>query len=192
MKSKECFSLIFIFILTLCFAYLALSTFAVKDGEPNMNIYSFSVRSIDGKEVSLSRYRGNVVLIVNTASRCGFTGQYKDLENLYKRYKNQGFMVLGFPANDFFNQEPGSNTEIKQFCSINYGVTFDLFSKIKVKGKDINPLYDYLTHHKEFGGKITWNFNKFLIDRQGNVVGRFGTRINPMSDKIIKTVEKFL
>ena len=159
------------------------------------NIYDFTMDNIKGEPVELSQHKGKVVLIVNTASKCGFTYQYDGLEELYKTYKDRGFVILGFPANNFLKQEPGSNEEIAEFCRINYGVTFPMFSKISVKGKDIHPLYDYLTSKKtnpEFGGSISWNFNKFLISKEGKIIDRFGSREKPQSDKIIAAVEKAL
>jgi len=134
-------------------------------------------------------------LIVNTASKCGFTGQYEGLQALYDQYKEQGLVVLGFPSNDFLRQEPGTNEEIKSFCKINYGVTFPLFAKIAVKGKEQHPLYHYLTSaetNPEHSGKITWNFNKFLIDRDGLVMARFGSRTQPQDAKLIKQLEDAL
>lgn len=159
------------------------------------SIYDFTVKDIDGNDVKLERFKGNVVLIVNVASKCGFTTQYEGLQNIYKKYKDQGFEILGFPANNFLGQEPGTNEEIKQFCSLNYNVTFPMFSKISVKGKDIAPLYKYLTDketNKEFGGKITWNFNKFLVNREGRIVARFGSRTKPESEKMTSAIEQHL
>jgi glutathione peroxidase len=144
-------------------------------------IYAFSVQTIDGAEKSLAEYRGSVVLIVNVASKCGFTPQYKGLQELYDKYKNRGFVVLGFPCNQFLSQEPGTNDEIKHFCSINYGVTFPMFDKIDVNGGNAHPLYKYLTSAK--GGFITdsikWNFTKFLVDRKGAVVKRYPPQTVP-------------
>ena len=155
----------------------------------------FSMKNIDGQDVSLGDYQGDVLLLVNVASECGLTKQYKDLEAFYKKYKNQGVKVLAFPANNFGAQEPGTNKEIKQFCKTNFDVTFDLFSKVSVKGDDICDLYKYLTRtskNGEFGGEIQWNFQKFLIDRTGRVVARFEPRENPMADKIVQFVERLL
>ena len=136
-------------------------------------VYDFTVKDIDGKDVSLSQYKGKVLLIVNTASLCGNTPQYRDIETLYKKYKDKGFVVLGFPANNFMHQEPGSDKEIKEFCVKEYAVTFPMFSKISVKGKDIAPLYSYLTQKSENGvidADIKWNFQKFLISKEGTVI----------------------
>ncbi|MBN1556763.1 MAG: glutathione peroxidase [Lentisphaerae bacterium] len=158
-------------------------------------VYSFSLPDIDGKEISLSEFNGKVLLLVNVASKCGFTGQYAGLQKLYETYKDKGLVVLGFPANNFMSQEPGTEEEIKQFCSLNYGVTFPLFSKISVSGKDQHPLYAFLTSKEtnpEFAGRITWNFNKFLVDREGRVIGRFGSRTAPDDEELVKAVEAAL
>ncbi len=155
------------------------------------SIYSFIVKDIDGKEKALSEFVGKVLLIVNVASKCGFTPQYKSLQTLYDRHKDRGFEILGFPANDFKRQEPGTDAEIKNFCSLTYGVTFPMFSKISVTGKDIHPLYKFLTSKEtdpQFAGKITWNFNKFLLDRKGNIVARFDSKDDPLGVKIPRMV----
>lgn len=152
-----------------------------------IGFYQFVMADIDGKDISLSNYEDKVVLVVNVASKCGFTPQYEGLEKIYLKYKGRGFLILGFPSNDFMEQEPGSNEEIKSFCSLTYGVTFPMFSKIKVKGKDIHPLYQYLTGKEanpRYSGIITWNFNKFLIDRKGNIINRFESAVKP-EDKIL-------
>jgi len=155
-------------------------------------IYDFSVVNIDGEEISLSKYDGQVLLLVNTASRCGFTGQYAGLQALQERFYDQGLRVLGFPSNDFLGQEPGSDEKIKEFCTLKYDVTFDMFSKIKVKGRKKHPLFAYLTAQKDLKGRVTWNFNKFLIDRNGVLVDRFGTRKKPLSDDIVDAVTALL
>ncbi len=147
-----------------------------------MSIYDFTVKNIEGEDISLSKYKGKVLLIVNVASKCGFTSQYDGLEELYNRYKNKNFMILGFPSNQFSNQEPGSNEEIKEFCRLNFGVSFDMFSKIEVNGKNEIPLYNYLK--KEVSGllgtkSIKWNFTKFLIDENGKVIERYGSMTKP-------------
>jgi glutathione peroxidase-family protein len=159
------------------------------------NIYSFAAKDIDGKERSLSEFSGKVLLIVNVASKCGFTPQYKNLQTLYERFKGRGFEVLGFPANNFMHQEPGTEADIKSFCSTTYGITFPMFSKVSVKGKDIDPLYAFLTNKEtdpEFAGKISWNFNKFLVDRKGDVVARFDSKDDPLGDKIPRKVGEVL
>jgi len=159
------------------------------------SIYDFTMNDIDGKRVNLADFKGKVVLVVNVASRCGFTPQYEGLQKLYLKYQQQGFVILGFPANNFGFQEPGTNAEIKSFCSAKYNVTFPIFSKISVKGDDIDPLYKYLTDkgsNPQYGGDIKWNFNKFLIDRQGNIVARFEPPIKPDSDQMVQAIEKAL
>lgn len=167
---------------------------SAREKEMN-NIYDFKMDNITGKTVALKTYEGKVLLIVNTASKCGFTYQYDGLEDIYQKYKEQGLIILGFPANNFLKQEPGTDTEIADFCRINYGVTFPMFSKISVKGKDIHPLYQYLTSKDaghDFGGKITWNFNKFLISRDGKIIARFGSKVEPQSNEIIQAIEQAL
>ncbi|MBN2431373.1 MAG: glutathione peroxidase [Acidobacteria bacterium] len=155
----------------------------------------YGVEDIDGQQVDLKQYKGSVVMIVNTASRCGFTPQYDGLQKLYETYRAQGFVILGFPSNDFMGQEPGSNAEIKEFCAVNYGVTFPMFAKISVKGEAASPLYSFLTGEEtnpQFAGKITWNFNKFLIGRDGTVIARFDTRTRPLDEKVTVAVEQAL
>jgi len=158
-------------------------------------IYDFVMKDIDGHEVKLEQYRGKVLLIVNVASKCGFTPQYAGLQKLYLKYKDQGFYVLGFPANNFLSQEPGTDEEIKNFCSISYDVTFPMFAKISVKGKDKHPLYRFLTEEAtnlEFAGEISWNFNKFLVDKNGKIIARFGSKIKPEDEQIITAIEAAL
>ena len=169
---------------------------AIQAEEQNMNsIYDFKMVNIQGDTLQLNEYAGKVILIVNTASKCGFTYQYEGLEKLYETYKERGLVILGFPANNFLKQEPGTDEEIAAFCSINYGVTFPMFSKISVRGKDIHPLFQYLTSKEtnpEFGGKISWNFNKFLISKEGKIINRFGSKDKPESEKIIEAIERTL
>lgn len=156
---------------------------------------NFTMRTIDGEEQSLTRYRGKAVLIVNVASRCGLTPQYEALQQVYETYHAQGFEILGFPANNFKAQEPGSDSDIKVFCSATYGVTFPLFSKISVAGENIHPLYRFLTDKKtnpEFGGAIQWNFTKFLINRKGQVVARFEPKVKPDSEEMTRAIENAL
>jgi glutathione peroxidase len=160
-----------------------------------MSIYDFTVKDIDGKDVKLDQYKGKVLLIVNVASKCGYTPQYEGLQKLYLKYQDKGLVVLGFPANNFGGQEPGSNEQIKEFCTVNYEVTFPMFSKISVKGDDTHPLYQYLTSKEtdpEFAGDITWNFNKFLIDSSGKIVDRFKSADKPESEKVVSAIEKTL
>ena len=155
----------------------------------------FHVKDIDGKDVDLAKYKGKVLLIVNTASQCGNTPQYKDLEAIYEKYKDQGFEVLAFPANEFGTQEPGDNEQIKEFCSTKYKVSFPLFSKIVVKGEGIDPLYEFLTSEEtnpKFAGEIAWNFAKFLVNRKGEVIARFQPREKPSSEKVTGEIEKAL
>ena len=181
-----------------------------------MNLYNFELNSIEGKKVSLADYKGRVLIIVNTASKCGFTPQYEELQALYQKYQEQGLDILGFPSNQFAEQEPGSNAEVQNFCQINYGVTFPLFEKIDVRGKEAHPLFHYLTQKAPFkgfdlnhpigerlqgilqekfpeilaGDDIKWNFTKFLIDRHGNVAGRYEPTTSPLSME--KDIEKLL
>jgi len=158
------------------------------------SLYDIPLKDINGKDTSLKAYEGKVVLIVNVASKCGFTKQYKPLEAVYEKYKDQGFVILGFPCNDFGGQEPGSNEQIKEFCSSKYDVTFPLFDKIKVKpGPEQSPLYAALTgDSSKFPGPITWNFNKFLMGRDGTLVARFESKDEPDSEKVTKAIETAL
>ena len=159
------------------------------------SIYDFTLKDIDGRDRSLAEFKGQVLLLVNVASKCGFTKQYAGLEKLYQAYKDRGFVVLGFPANNFMGQEPGTEAEIKSFCSLNYGVTFPMFSKISVKGKSIHPLYAFLTSkelHGEHGGAVSWNFNKFLIGRDGAVRAHFGSRTEPGDPELAAAIESAL
>lgn len=181
-----------------------------------MNFYDFNAKDINGKEIKMDNFKGKVVLLVNTASKCGFTPQYADLESLYKEYNASGLEILGFPCNQFLNQEPGNNADVQTFCQINYGVTFKLFEKINVKGSSAHPIFKFLCRQKPFEGfdlskpdgkllnsilsekfpesllddSIKWNFTKFLIDREGNVVGRFEPTVEP-SD-MIDDIKKLL
>ncbi len=155
------------------------------------SIYEFTVDSIDGTPQPLSIYKGQVLLIVNTASKCGFTKQYAGLQSLYERYKDRGLVVLGFPANNFMGQEPGTNEEIQQFCTTHFNVAFPMFKKISVKGGDINPLYAWLTSRPN-GAAVSWNFNKFLIGRDGTLIKHFGSRIAPESQELAAAIEKEL
>ena len=159
------------------------------------SVLDFTMKDIDGRDVHLATYKGMVILIVNVASKCGHTPQYKGLEALYMKYKDRGFTILGFPANNFLAQEPGSDAEIKEFCTTTYGVNFEMFSKISVRGKDIHPLYRFLTSKEtdpEFAGPITWNFQKFLLDRNGSIIGRFDPATEPLSAEVTAAIEKAL
>lgn len=157
-----------------------------------MNFYDYFAKNIDGKEVSMSDYKGKVVLVVNTASKCGFTPQLKELEELYKEYKDLGVEILGFPCNQFLNQEPGNNEEVKNFCQINYGVTFNMFEKIDVNGSNTHPIYKYLKDQERgvLTNDIKWNFTKFLIDKEGNVIKRYSPTTSPL--KIKNDIEKII
>jgi glutathione peroxidase len=164
---------------------------AAKSGSP----LDFTVKTIDGQEKKLSDYQGKVVLLVNVASKCGLTPQYTALESTYEKYKDKGFVIIGFPANNFGAQEPGTNEEIKQFCTSKYNVTFPMMSKISVKGGDKHPLYKFLTEGKageDFAGDIEWNFAKFLVDRNGNVIARFASKTTPDSPQVTAAIEKAL
>ena len=156
------------------------------------SIYDYNTKTIDGKDFGLSSLKGKKVLIVNTASKCGFTPQYKELEALYKTYGSDKFVIIGFPANNFGNQEPGTNGDIKSFCQLNYGVSFPMMSKISVKGSDIDPIYQWLTK-KELNGKmdseVKWNFQKYLIDEQGNLVDVVDSKTLPTSDKVVNWIK---
>ncbi|MEW5552355.1 glutathione peroxidase [Peribacillus frigoritolerans] len=148
-----------------------------------MSIYEFEVTKINGETISLEEYKGKVMIIVNTASKCGFSPQYDDLQSLYVQYKEDGVVVLGFPCNQFLNQEPGDDLEIDSYCKLNHGVTFPMFAKVNVKGKEAHPLFSYLTENAPgvMGSKsIKWNFTKFLIDRNGNIVSRFAPKTKPL------------
>jgi len=159
------------------------------------NVYSFTLNSIDGQPAPLAAYRGKVLLLVNVASKCGYTPQYAGLEKLYQKYKDRGFVILGFPANNFGGQEPGDNREIKSFCSRTYNVTFPLYEKSSVKGGDINPLYRFLTDKNEnpsTGGEVRWNFTKFLVGKDGKVIARFEPAVTPESPELTAAIEKAL
>lgn len=169
-------------------------SFLMITNERTGSIYQYELNTIDGENISLSDFEGEVLLIVNTASECGYTPQYEGLQELYETFSDQGFKVLGFPANNFGGQEPGTDEEIAEFCQVNYGVTFPMFSKISVKGDDQHPLFTYLTSadNPDFTGDISWNFEKFLVDRNGNVVRRFKSNVEPMSDELTNAVSENL
>jgi glutathione peroxidase len=164
----------------------------LADPPKERSMYEFTMKNIDGQEVKLDAYKGKVVMIVNTASRCGLTPQYEGLEALYDKYKDRGFVVLGFPANNFMGQEPGTEKEIKDFCTLKYNVSFPMFSKISVKGEDQHPFYAFLTDKKAnpgFDGEIAWNFEKFLADRSGKIIARFSPKTTPNDPEVVKAVE---
>lgn len=195
MKTLQVTLAILLGLLTASTAPAATGQEKQKENAPMKSIHDFTVNLIDGTPASLSKYSGKVMLVVNVASKCGFTGQYAGLQKLYETYQARGLVVLGFPANNFLFQEPGSNKDIAEFCSLKYRVTFPMFEKISVTGGDCHPLYTYLTSKEtnpEFGGKITWNFNKFLIGRDGRILARFGSRTAPEDKDLIAAVEKAL
>lgn len=179
---------------------LALIVGACKQGysaeaahaEGTAPVYSFTLNDIDGNPLSLGSFQGKVLLLVNTASFCGNTPQYAGLQTLYEQYRNQGLEILAFPANNFGQQEPGSDEDIKSFCYTKYALEFPLFSKISVKGEDIHALYRYLTTQSPFPGDIEWNFQKFLVDRHGQVIARYRPGLKPLSPQIVQDVERAL
>lgn len=165
---------------------------AEKKGEKVAPVLNFKMASLTGKPVDLSRYQGKVVLMVNVASECGLTPQYEGLEALHEKFADKGLAILGFPANEFGKQEPGTDSEIAEFCEKNYGVKFDMFSKVVVKGEGQCPLYQFLTSEEtdpKFAGDITWNFEKFLIGRNGEIVARFAPKVTPESEEVISAIE---
>jgi glutathione peroxidase len=156
------------------------------------SILDFTMKDIKGVETPIRKFEGKVLLVVNVASKCGLTPQYANLQTLYERYRDKGLEILGFPANDFLRQEPGSDSEIRAFCDNNYGITFPIFAKISVKGKDIHPLYNFLTApatNPRFPGKIGWNFAKFLVDRTGAVIARFEPKVDPLAGQVTSAIE---
>jgi glutathione peroxidase len=159
------------------------------------SLYDYTLNSIDGKPTPLGSFKGQVVLLVNVASRCGYTPQYTGLESLYEKYKGQGLVIVGVPANNFMGQEPGTNEEIKTFCHSKYNVTFPMMAKVSVKGDDTTPLYKFLTEkstNPEFAGDLTWNFTKFLVGRDGTVIARFEPAVKPDDPAVIAAIEKAL
>ena len=159
------------------------------------SMYEFSMKNIDGHQMKLDTYQGKVVMIVNVASKCGLTPQYEDLQTLYDKYKDKDFVIIGFPANNFLGQEPGTEKEIKEFCTLKYNVTFPMFSKISVKGTDQHPFYTFLTNEKSnpgFSGDITWNFEKFLMGKDGKTLARFSPQTKPDDPTVIEAIEKAL
>lgn len=186
-------------VCSLVLGFLATSAsplLAADKGDNNVpSALNFKMKSLDGKDVDLSKYKGKVVLIVNVASQCGNTPQYKGLEDLHEKFAGEGLAVLGFPANEFGKQEPGSDEEIAEFCDKNYGVKFDMFSKVVVKGEGQCPLYKHLTSKQtdpKFGGDVTWNFEKFLIGRDGQVAARFSPKTKPESKEVVSAIEREL
>jgi len=175
------------------FALVAVSTLTAADKVPA--VLAFEMESIEGKKVPLSKYQGKVVLFVNVASKCGNTPQYKELQELHEKYGSQGLAIVGVPANEFGKQEPGSNDQIKEFCSAKYKVTFDMLGKVVVKGDGMTPLYQYLTSKEtnpKFAGPVSWNFEKFLVGKDGEVIGRFTPKTKPNDPKVIDSIETAL
>jgi glutathione peroxidase len=182
-------------VATLVVGMMSVHARADATTQPVAGPLDFKVKDIDGHDVNLSDYRGKVVMIVNVASKCGNTPQYKALEDMYVANKDKGFVILGFPANDFHSQEPGTNEDIKTFCTSKYNVTFPMMSKISVKGDDKAPLYRFLTSTTldgQFGGEIDWNFAKFLVDRNGQVVARFKAKVKPTDPLVVAAVDAAL
>jgi len=176
--------------LLLCMLFCAAAVMAA-----DKTVYDFTLNSIDGQPAPLAAYKGKVVLLVNVASKCGYTPQYSALESTYEKYKDRGFVIVGIPANNFGAQEPGSNQEIKTFCSSKFHVTFPMMAKVSVKGDDITPLYEFLTDissHPQSGGEIKWNFTKFLIGPDGRVIARFEPEITPDSPQVTSAIEEAL
>lgn len=176
------------FVSLLC---LGISTASFAKIQPK-SVHSFSTQSLKGQKLDLAQYKGKVLLLVNTASECGYTGQYEDLEKLYGKYKEQGLVVIGFPSNDFGGQEPGSNQEIAQFCQRNYGVTFPMSEKVVVLGEKKAPLYQYLTQMAPEKGEVSWNFEKFIVDKNGQVVARYKSKVKPMDSELTQKIESLL
>lgn len=176
-------------IVSLGLFLITLTGLATADGD---SLLKHRVRTIDGEEKVLSGYEGKVLLVVNVASRCGYTSQYRGLQELHKKYVDQGLVVIGFPANDFGGQEPGSDSEIKEFCTTIYGVDFPMMSKVRVKGTEKHPFYKELTQAPGFEGEVQWNFEKFLIGRSGSVVGRFKSSVEPLDSQITSAIEREL
>lgn len=186
---------IFLVLTFLLHTTLSLTHFTknLEGNKMGNNISDIIVKDIDGKDVKLADYKGKVLLIVNVASKCGFTPQYTGLETIYNKYKEKGFEILAFPCNDFGGQEPGTNEEIKEFCKTKFNVTFKLFDKVKVLGNEKSPLYARLINNSVTEkGDIKWNFEKFLIDRNGNIVARFRSKVTPESEELTQTIEKEL
>lgn len=184
-------NLLYVFILaSILFLVPSNATKNISEAKMNNNISNLSVKDIDGKIVNLSDYKGKVLLIVNVASYCGYTKQYAGLEQIYRKYKDKGLEILAFPCNQFGQQEPGTNEEIKSFCSSKFDVSFRLFDKVDVNGKDQSPLYSILTNNETTGrADIKWNFEKFLIDKNGNVVSRYASKVEPESKELTSAIE---
>jgi glutathione peroxidase len=191
---KKTFTLTVLGVAVVAAAALS-SVSGAAEKKPVAPALNFKVKDIDGKEVPLQKYQGQVLLVVNVASYCGNTKQYTNMQAIYEKYGKQGFSVLAFPANDFGKQEPGTEQEIKEFCNTKYKTTFPMFSKVVVKGEGQAPLYQFLTSKEtnpSFGGDVEWNFAKFLLDRKGNVIGRFPAKLDPGSPEVVAAIEKAL
>jgi len=192
MKKMLIITIVLMGIVASIYALVSGGSKITYDTKGDKTIYQFTMNTLDGKPRSLADYKGKVLLVVNVASKCGLTPQYEDIEKLYKQYKDQGLVVLGFPANNFLGQEPGSSEQIAEFCQKNYGVTFDMFEKISVKGKDIHPLYQFLTAKSLNGttdAEVSWNFQKFLIGKNGEVVTSFSPKTSVYDGKVIAAIE---
>lgn len=183
------------YIASLLVALITCGRWAAAEEAKMKTVYDFVMKDIDGKDVKLEKFRGKVALIVNVASQCGYTPQYTGLQAVYQKYKDKGLVVLGFPANNFGAQEPGADAEIKTFCTSKFNVTFPMFSKISVKGPDQHPFYQFLTSKEtdpQFAGDIAWNFNKFLVDKDGKVIARFESKDAPEGEKVTQAIEQAL
>ncbi|MFM2224685.1 MAG: hypothetical protein RJA07_887 [Bacteroidota bacterium] len=182
------------FVLVCAVFFFAFKSFKTENVSPK-SVYDFTMKDIDGNPVSLSKYKGSVIVFINVASQCGYTPQYETIEKFYERYKTKGVVVLGFPANNFMGQEPGTDAEIKTFCTSKYNVTFPMFSKISVKGDDMNPLYQFLTK-KELNGvtdnSVKWNFHKIIVDKTGKVVTEYGSKTKVTDDGFLKAIDALL
>ena len=187
-----CYSMRFLVFFISFFSFCNMSVIA-QNSSDNQTIYQFTVEDINGKDFAFSALKGKKIMIVNTASKCGLTPQYKDLEALYEKYKDKDFVIVGFPANNFLGQEPGSNEQIATFCSLNYGVTFPMMAKISVKGKNMHPVYEFLTQKAKNGledSKVQWNFQKFLIGRDGKLEKVIAPRTLPFAEEIVQWIEE--
>lgn len=176
--------------LLLCLAFVFTSFAYAKS--PGQDFYEFKYTDANKKEIKLSEFKGKTVMVVNIATRCGFTGQLDDIEKLYQKYKDKNFVVLGFPSNDFLGQSPESNEEIANFCRLKYGATFPIIEKQVVKGSGITPLYKWLTTQKGYEGDIGWNFVKFIVNKEGKVVARFSSKVEPLDREVTNALEKVL
>lgn len=194
---KRLFSILAVLLMVTvsCNANSGAGAASVADAVSGKSVYDFTMKDIDGNDVSLSKYKGKIIVIVNTASQCGLVGQLGEIEEFYKKYQDKGVVVLGFPANNFLGQEPLNNSDIKAFCTKNYGVTFPMFSKISVKGNDIDPLYKFLTSKEENGfvdAPIKWNYQKFIINREGKVVCSIAPRTTVNDQEFLQNIEDLL